>query len=420
MVIQKILIVVEKNKHLAKKFKFWSIMRMFKKLSMLVVFCMFLRTLSVHAKPENIADLERKLTIIKVFYATCATIALGGTVLLYFFSKSEDDKFEGQNNGCISLDALLDKIIEDRVKKMPEWQQKMHLRTSMRFILHPSLTVALHLRESIDHINDLIERGANVNPGKFYSKENSLHDVYRYSSGRKELAQLLIKNGVQVTDDKWVREIVAKSVLQKHREINNLLNSIKKKGIKNANGDIRALLRLIEDEKTPVYDKQTAIALLFAVYKNQEAKPFTQEDLKKCLRQMQFNYRFFNCRECNDIVEYALEHNLKDIYGKSILYTSAVYGKYDIALRALMNTYNDFSYNNSVEQKQEIENEIVKTFNRAKKKSKELYIMLRNINIVWNDLKNIKEDKLLEPALAGKIINFAGAKTFRRKKIYHT
>jgi len=309
------------------------------------------------------------------------------------------------------------KVIFDR---WPEWKKKMYLRFSLRFDGYTPLYMALHLRESIDELKDLIEGGADVNAVRFKTGETLFHAVERDSARRKILSDLLIKNGARITDDDWMRRLVHEDFMQNHRDINNLLNSIKKKGIKNANGDIKALLRLIEDKKTPVYDKQTAIAWLFAVYKNQEAKPFTQEDLKKCLRQMQFNYRFFNCRECNDIVEYALEHNLKDIYGKSILYTSAVYGKYDIALRALMNTYNDFSYNNSVEQKQEIENEIVKTFNRAKKKSKELYIMLRNINIVWNDLKNIKEDKLLEPALAGKIINFAGAKTFRRKKIYHT
>ena len=288
------------------------------------------------------------------------------------------------------------------------------------------LHMALRLDRSIDHIKKLIENGVDVNaagPGPNFFRRTLFDEIRNSDSARKKgLSKLIIENGAQISDGYRIKDIVEEDILQKQKEINDLLLSIKRKNTEDVNrSDITLLLRLIEDKKTPVYDKQTAIQWLFSLWKNQKLAFLTHRELKRCLKQMQFNYRFFNCREFSDIVGYVLEHDLTDIYGKSILYTSAVYGKCGIVLRALMKNYNDFSYSSNSIQKKYLRREIVKTFGHAKRKNRKLYAMLRNIEIVWGDLKNIsgkKRRESLESAVVGKIINFTGSDTFRKKKVY--
>jgi len=57
-----------------------------------------------------------------------------------------------------------------------------------------------------------------------------------------------------------------------------------------------------------------------------------------------------------------------------------------------------------------------------------LYDILKNVDIVWSDLKSenlvINKKKVnnyewLEPAIVGNIMRFAGADAFKRNKIYN-
>ncbi|MFC1842927.1 ankyrin repeat domain-containing protein [Candidatus Dependentiae bacterium] len=297
-------------------------------------------------------------------------------------------------------------------------------------------------------IQELIDRGANIN-AKNQSGRTPLRnangyyglfllDGKHYLPSTKKLIEILIKNGADLDNTDTIggappspKQFLGKDVLQKRKEIIRLLNLVKQKNTKNVNDNVKKIISLVEDEDSPIYDKQTAIADLFKLRKNSGKIIFRKKDIEKFLKYIPFNYRFFNTNDFKEILKYSLRNNLKDTFGRSILHSSAIYAKNkNFVLRAFLKSYNFLSYGSNIQKKQNLINDVKKTLSKVKELNKKLYISLRNVDITWNDLSNkelvfknktfrAKRRERLEPAIVSKIMNFMGIHSIKNEKIYY-
>ena len=349
---------------------------------------------------------------------TISVLGLLG-VILYFFT-AEQKKDNGGDYDEIRIDEEFRVVLDGFADEQKASMLRFYAISSDYTALH----LALRFQLSVNCIKELIECGEDVNTRRLKTGETLFHEIEKDVPRRKVLSELLIKNGALLFGDDWIRQVVDEKIFYNHRAINVLLDLMKKKEVKNTKAAFEYLLRLMKDQKTSAYDKQTAIIYLFELYK---AENIQKNYLEQCLAQMLFNYRFFNSGDFTDVLRYAIENNLKDVKGNSILYTAVIHEKSKIAFRVLLNNYNRFSYTSKSEDKLEIKREMEKALKYTK--SKKMRAMFRNFDIVWDDLKNknliahkqkTANQERLEAAVVGNIMSFAGEETFKRNKIYYS
>jgi len=273
----------------------------------------------------------------------------------------------------------------------------------------------------------IVEAGANINLEGRFPVFARLYETFSQPLTHLErsIAKYLIKHGINIShsSDRTIKYLFGRKIFQKCAEIKAVLSAISGKDIRNISRvEVNELIKLIKHEKTPAYEKQTAVLFLFNLY---NCSIVSSEDIREYIEQLPFNYRFFNEEEFRKIVSYALEHNLKDVHGRSVLCASAAFSKDgNIPFQALLKSYGQMCYGEDVQKKENLTSDVRGAFTVLKERNRKLYTSLRNMDITWDDLQDNclidEKDECLEPAIVSEIVEFAGIGAFRSDKIYYS
>ena len=271
-------------------------------------------------------------------------------------------------------------------------------------------------------IKILVEKGANVNEqnnkGEIPTPKDSYHPLktkhLKFLSDHGSNFEKLCKTASDHNNEFYIA----------HRNIDDILSgdfykSINYKIRNNPKKLKKRIIELIYDEKTPSYDKQTALQKLFKNIKNPTKK-------MELINQIPFNNRFFEDQEFKDIFVFA-KKDLRDKFDRSFFLASLIFEKdKNIPFNLLMDMYTSQSYPvpKTLTEKQ-LKKETKKILSYAQSNNKRLLSTLKNTYFILNDLKtknlaNVMGNERLEPKIAINIMRLIGFDGIKNDKVYFT
>jgi len=165
----------------------------------------------------------------------------------------------------------------------------------------------------------LVEKGACVNIAVNSKKVPRTPLEKALASESLEAVKVLVENGADISCVKKPSESGRTKRLSEYLSINGINPQ---EGFELSFGDMR---KIVKNEAACLYTKQDCLNFLIYFYKNAKnalkktKSSLTKEELRRAVKKMPFNHRFFNDQKIRNILEFAIENKIEDRNGRSTL-----------------------------------------------------------------------------------------------------